>query len=92
MYRGRFDVLLGEEEVSKIEEMLRERWHAKEIVVSKFKDGWRITFLTEDRKKIFTLFGIIERYGGEVVEYRINKVDPLPEVLDAKVINTKGGD
>ena len=92
MYRGRFDVLLGGEKVSKIEEILRERWHAKEIVVSKFKDGWRITFLTEDRKKIFTLFGIIERYGGEVVEYRINKVDPLPEVLDAKVINTKGGD
>lgn len=75
MYKGHYEVLLGEEEVSKIEEMLREKWNAKEIVISKFKNGWKITFLTDDRKKIFRLLWIIRQYGGEVVDHWIEKLD-----------------
>jgi len=81
MYKGHYEVLLGEEEVSKIEEMLREKWNAKEIAISRYKNGWKITFLTNDRKKVFRLLWIIRQYGGEVVDYWIKKVDRSPEVL-----------
>ena len=92
MYKGHYEVLLGEEGVSKIEELLRERWHAKEIVISRFKDGWKISFLTDDRKKIFILFGIIGQYGGEVVNYRIRKVERSSDVPDLNRMNTNGCD
>jgi len=68
--------LLGEEEVSKIEEMLREKWHAEEVVVSSYKDGWKISFLIDDYKKIFVFFDIIKQYRGEIVDRpRYGKVD-----------------
>lgn len=76
MYWCYCEVLLGEEEVSKIEEMLRETWHAEEVVVSEYKDRWKISFLTDDRKKIFVFFDIIKQYGGEIVDRpRYGKVD-----------------
>ena len=75
MYRGSFTVVLGEEEIGKIEIMLREKWHAKDVMISNLPPCWKISFLTDDNKKVFRLLGIVKNYGGKVLRHWIEKVD-----------------
>ena len=75
MYRGHCRVSLGEEEVFKIEKMLKEKWLAKDIVIKKFPYYTEISFSTEDYKKVFKLRGIVEKYGGKVIKEWIDITD-----------------
>jgi len=80
MYRGHYRITLGKEEISKIEKMLIEKWQTKDIVIINLLTHWKISFLTDDNKKVYRLLEIVEKYGGKVLRHWIDKVDDYNDV------------
>jgi len=75
MYRGLSRIILGKEEISKIEKMLIEKWHVENLVITDCLAYWEISFLTDDPKKVFQLPIIVKYYGGDVLDNWIYLAD-----------------
>ena len=74
MYRGYYRLKMGKEECAKLEELLRERWEAKEVVFKEVCPGrWKLSFLVESNRMVFALEKIVESYGGKVYSKWIKK-------------------
>jgi hypothetical protein len=68
MYRGNFQVNgLNIDCISKVEEMLTKNWNVKELSIKiPTCDYLEISFVTENRKKIFKLEEILRYYKSDV--------------------------
>lgn len=66
MYRGFYRLKLRKEQCEKLEELLRERWGAREIVFKQVHPGyWKVSFLVENNRMVYALRNIVENYGGK---------------------------
>lgn len=75
MYRGHYRISLDKEKAAKVIEMLKEKWHAKDIRTNDFPAYLEISFLTDDHKKVYQLQKIIKKYRGKVLKKWIEKVN-----------------
>jgi hypothetical protein len=75
MYKGHYRIILGKEEIDKIEKMLREKWHVEDLNIIHCLVYWELSFLTDDYKKAYKMFEIIKRYKGTVLDHQIKKVE-----------------
>jgi len=74
IYKAFFRFKLDEEHIPKIEELLREKWAATDISLRKLRRGyWRLSFVTNDNRKLFAFRQIVENYGGRVINVRVKK-------------------
>jgi hypothetical protein len=75
MYRGNLIVELEKDKITKVEELLRDKWKVSEIEITKTDSNYWISFATDDHKKVFKLKEIITNYGGKVLKQWIKKVE-----------------
>ena len=73
MYAACFLLEINEQEIQKIDQMLREKWKVEKINLVEYKPShWIVSFVTHDNKKSFKFGDIVERMGGRVLKYSID--------------------
>ena len=79
MYRATFIIRIDRKSLTKIEEMLKERWKATNVSSKEISENcWLVSFGIEDRRKLFTLREVIENYGGKLLRPYVRKEEKIP--------------
>lgn len=79
MYRAHLSIRINRESLSKIEEMLREKWNAENITFEELAGVWRISFVTQDNRKVFAFEKVVNNYGGTVLRKWITKIKEVAQ-------------
>jgi len=78
MYRATFKIRIDRKNLTKIEEMLKERWKATNISSKEIsKNCWLVSFRVEDHRKLFAFKEVIENYDGKLLRPYVRKEEKI---------------
>ena len=73
MYAACFLLKINEQEIQKIEQMIRETWKVEKINLIEYRPGcWMVSFVTNDHKKAFAFRKVVGNFSGKIRKWAID--------------------
>lgn len=79
MYAAKLTIKINRDKIAKLEEMLIEKWNAENITFKELAGVWRISFVTQDNRKVFAFEKVVNNYGGTVLRKWITKIKEVAQ-------------